>query len=107
FVDNKFGKKPLTYQIQDEFGVMTDLRKDGLNMLTETALEGAQLRFSAQKVTVEPGKRAEVKVTLAIPQAAARNQFAEGFIAFLPEEKALPVLRVPYFGFFGDWDEPR
>ncbi|MBU8713094.1 MULTISPECIES: S8 family serine peptidase [Brevibacillus] len=107
FVDNKFGKKPLTYQIQDEYGVMTDLRKDGLNMLTETALEGAQLRFSAQKVTVEPGKRAEVKVTLAIPQTASRNQFAEGFIAFLPEEKALPVLRVPYFGFFGDWDEPR
>ncbi|KZE54669.1 serine peptidase [Brevibacillus parabrevis] len=107
FIDNKFGKKPLTYQIQDEFGVMTDLRKDGQNMLTGTALEGAQLRFSAQKVTVEPGKRAEVKVTLAIPQTASRNQFAEGFIALLPEEKALPVLRVPYFGFFGDWDEPR
>lgn len=107
FVDNKFGKKPITYQLHDEFGVMTDLRKDGLNMLTATALEGAQLRFSAPKVTVEPGKRAEVKVTLAIPQGAARNQFAEGFISFAPDDKSLPALRVPYFGFFGDWDEPR
>ncbi|WP_432776541.1 S8 family serine peptidase [Brevibacillus gelatini] len=107
FVDNKFGKKPITYQLQDEFGVMTDLRKDGLNMLTATALTGAQLRFSAPKVTVAPGKRAEVKVTLTIPQGATRNQFAEGFISFAPEDKSLPVLRVPYFGFFGDWDEPR
>lgn len=107
FVDNKFGKKPITYQLQDEFGVMTDLRKDGLNMLTATALTGAQLRFSAPKVTVAPGKRAEVKVTLTIPQGATRNQFAEGFISFAPEDTSLPVLRVPYFGFFGDWDEPR
>ncbi|MFD2369972.1 S8 family serine peptidase [Brevibacillus sp. GCM10020057] len=107
FVDNKFGKKPVTYQLRDEFGVLTDLRKNGLNMLTETNLEGAQVQFSQQQVTVQPGARAEVKVTLNIPQDAARNQFAEGFLLFQPDDASLPKLRVPYYGFYGKWDEPR
>jgi len=107
FVDNKFGKKPITYQLRDEFGVLTDLRRNGLNMLTETALGGARLEFSTQQVTVQPGAKAEVKVTLHIPKDAARNQFAEGFISFQPDDAGLPKLRVPYYGFYGKWDEPR
>ncbi|QRG69304.1 S8 family serine peptidase [Brevibacillus choshinensis] len=107
FVDNKFGKKPITYTLQDEFGVLTDLRRNGLNLLTETSLEGAQLQFSKQQVTVAPGTKAEVKVTLTIPKDTARNLFAEGFIALLPDDNELPKLRVPYYGFYGDWDEPR
>ncbi|WP_289134966.1 S8 family serine peptidase [uncultured Brevibacillus sp.] len=107
FLDNKFGKKPITYQLQDEFGVLTDLRKDGLNLLTEGPLEGAKLQFSNTQVTVAPGKRSEVKVTLQVPQETARNLFAEGFIAFQPDDKELPTLRVPYFGFYGNWNEPR
>jgi lactocepin len=107
FVDNKFGKKPLTYRIKDEFGVLTDLRQNGLNLLTETPLKGARLQFSSQQVTVRPGERAEVKVTLHIPPETARNLFAEGFIAFEPVNGDEPVLRVPYYGFYGDWDEPR
>ncbi|WP_312111480.1 S8 family serine peptidase [Brevibacillus reuszeri] len=107
FVDNKFGKKPVTYQLQDEFGVLTDARKDGLNLLTEGPLEGAKLQFSNPQVTVAPGKRSEVKVTLSIPPGTARNLFAEGYIAFQPDDKTLPTLRVPYFGFYGNWNEPR
>lgn len=107
YVDNKFGKKPITYQIKDEFGVLTDLRKDGLNLLTETPLAGAKLQFSSQQVTVAPGARTEVKVTLQIPAGTPRNIFAEGFLSFQPDDKELPVLRVPYFGFYGKWDEPR
>ncbi|MGG1661810.1 S8 family serine peptidase [Brevibacillus sp. NRS-1366] len=107
FVDNKFGKKPITYQLQDEFGVLTDLRKDGVNLLTEGPLEGAKLQFSAPHVTVAPGNRAEVKVTLQIPEGTARNLFAEGYISFQPDDKTLPTLHVPYFGFYGNWNEPR
>ncbi|GED69430.1 hypothetical protein BRE01_31320 [Brevibacillus reuszeri] len=107
FVDNKFGKKPVTYQLQDEFGVLTDARKDGLNLLTEGPLEGAKLQFSNPQVTVAPGKRSEVKVTLSIPPGTARNLFAEGYIAFQPDDKTFPTLRVPYFGFYGNWNEPR
>jgi len=107
YLDNKFGKKPVTYQIKDEFGVLTDLKRDGLNLLTSTPLTGAKLQLSTQQITVAPGQRAEVKVTLQIPKAAPRNSFAEGFIAFQPTDKELPVLRVPYYGFYGDWDEPR
>lgn len=107
FVDNKFGKKPVTYQVQDEFGVLTDLRKNGVNMLTQTPFEGAKLQFSKQQITVAPGTRAEVKVTLQIPKEAGRNRFAEGFISFQPDDRELPKLRVPYYGFYGKWDEPR
>ncbi|MED4781686.1 S8 family serine peptidase [Brevibacillus choshinensis] len=107
FVDNKFGKKPITYTVQDEFGVLTDLRRNGVNLLTETNIEGARLQFSKQQVTVAPGTKAEVKVTLTIPKEAQRNQFTEGFIAFQPDDKELPKLRVPYYGFYGEWDEPR
>ncbi|NQF14451.1 S8 family serine peptidase [Brevibacillus sp. HB1.3] len=107
FINNKFGKKPITYQLQNEFGVLTDLRKNGLNMLTDTLFEGAELQFSAPKITVAPGKLEEVKVTLTIPPGSARNQFAEGFISFQPDDKELPTLRTPFYGFYGDWDEPR
>ncbi|HZG83153.1 MAG TPA: S8 family serine peptidase [Brevibacillus sp.] len=107
FVDNRFGNKPLTYQIKDEFGVLTDRKKDGLNLLQETRLEGAKLNISKQEVTVAPGKREEVKVTLQIPKDAETNQFAEGFVLFASTDKELPDLRVPYIGFFGKWDAPR
>lgn len=107
YVDNKFGKKPVTYQINDEFGVLTDLKREGVNLLTDVQLAGAKLLFSTAQVTVAPGQRAEVKVTLQIPKEAPRNSFAEGFIKFQPSDSTLPVLRVPYYGFYGDWDEPR
>lgn len=107
YVENKFGKKPITYRLSDEFGVLTDLKKDGINLLTATRFADAKLQFSKQQVTVAPGKREEVKVTLQIPQGAEHNQFAEGFILFSPEDKQLPELRVPYYGFYGDWNEPR
>ncbi|USG68466.1 Fn3-like domain-containing protein [Brevibacillus ruminantium] len=107
FVQNKFGKKPITYRISDEFGVLTDKRQNGINTLKETVLEGASLRFSAQQLTVQPGQRAEVKVTLQIPKSVPRNIFAEGFVAFQPDDSELPALRVPYYGFYGNWDEPR
>jgi len=107
FVENKFGKKPVTYRIKDEFGVLTDLRKDGINLLTAAPFAGARLHFSRQQVTVAPGKREAVEVTLTIPKEAERNQFAEGFILFQPDDRELPELRVAYYGFYGDWDEPR
>lgn len=107
YVENKFGQKPITYRIKDEFGVFTDLRKDGVNLLTAAPFAGARLQFSKQEVTVAPGKREEVQVTLLIPHEAERNQFADGFILFQPDDKQLPDLRVPYYGFYGDWDEPR
>lgn len=104
---NRFGKKPITYTVKDEFGVLTDFRRDGINWLTDSSLNGASLTFSATKVTVPPGARQALQVTLQIPKDAPRNIFAEGFIRFDPEEGEVPTLRVPYYGFYGDWDEPR
>ncbi|UFJ43319.1 Fn3-like domain-containing protein [Brevibacillus humidisoli] len=107
FVDNRFGQKPLTYTVKDAYGVLTDLCHDGINYLTSVPLKGARLQFSTDKITVAPGKRQEVKVTLQIPEDAPRNIFSEGFIAFTPEDDSLPTLHVPFYGFYGDWEAPR
>ncbi|MGE5703914.1 MAG: S8 family serine peptidase [Clostridia bacterium] len=107
YVDNKFGKKPITYQIKNPYGVLTDLRKEGVNWLTEVPLKGAKLSFSTDKVVAQPGQKTEVKVTLTLPADTKRNQFADGFIRLIPEEAGIPVLHVPFYGFYGEWDEPR
>ncbi len=106
-VQNKFGKKPLTYQLRDAFGIMTDLHLEGVNRLSEVPLAGAKLQFSPERVTVPPGTQMAVKVTLIIPEETKRNVFADGFIQLKPEATDLPTLHVPFYGFFGDWDEPR
>jgi lactocepin len=107
FVDNKFGTKPLTYKVQDMFGVLTDLHRDGVNWLRETPLAGAKLDISPQQITVAPGQRQEVKVTLSIPASAPRNIYAEGYLSFVPVTADVPQLHVPYYAFYGDWNEPR
>ncbi|MCK9909671.1 S8 family serine peptidase, partial [Microbacteriaceae bacterium K1510] len=43
YLDNKFGKKPLTYSVKDSFGVLTDLHRKGINWLTDVPLPGAKL----------------------------------------------------------------
>lgn len=107
FIDNKFGKKPLTYELSDAYGVLTDLHHNGINLLRETVLTDAKLQFAPAKVTVAPGQRQEVKVTLTIPPASPRNIFAEGYIRFRPKTDDVPTLHVPYYGFYGNWSEPR
>ncbi|MGD8188745.1 S8 family serine peptidase [Brevibacillus ginsengisoli] len=107
FIENKFGKKPITYTLNDPYGVLTDLKKAGVNLMQEAAIQGAAVSFSTNKVTVAPGQRQEVKVTLFIPKETEKNIFAEGFINFTPDQENVPQLHVPYFAFFGDWEEPR
>jgi len=107
FIENKFGKKPIAYQIGDAFGVLTDLHRDGYNWFRETLLPDAKLQISPSQVTVAPGQRKEVKVTVTIPANSPRNIFAEGYIRFQPQAEGFPVLHVPYFGFYGNWNEPR
>ena len=107
FVDNKFGSKPLTYEIRDAYGVLTDLHRDGVNWLRETVLPDAKLQITPAQVTVAPGQRQEVKVTMTIPAATQRNIYAEGFLQFKPKTDDVPTLHVPFYGFYGNWNEPR
>ncbi len=107
YVDNKFGSKPLTYEIRDMYGVMTDLHRDGVNWLRETVLPDAKLQIAPAQVTVAPGKRQEVKVTLTIPPGTQRNIYADGYLQFQPKADDLPTLHVPFYGFYGNWNEPR
>ncbi|WP_232695679.1 S8 family serine peptidase [Brevibacillus daliensis] len=104
---NKFGKEAITYQLTDEYGVLTDKTENGYFRMKEMRIPGATLQFSTPSIKVPPGASKEVSVTLTLPNSMSKDRFAEGYLLFTPKEQQYPALRVPYYGFYGDWDEPR
>lgn len=106
---NNFGKEDLTFKVKDNYGVLTNgVSKDEIpRLLQNTAkLEGAEVVFDKDEVTVPAGKTALVTATLKISRKAM-NQFAEGFISFESKDGKNSNIGVAYMGFFGKWDEPR
>lgn len=97
----------VTYNLKDEYGVLTDYVLWGFNFAETTTLTGATVKFDKDTVTVPANGQATVNVTLIIPQNAPQNIFAEGFLSFIPQDSSLPKLSVPYTAFYGSWDEPR
>ncbi|MDI3528973.1 MAG: lactocepin [Thermoanaerobacter sp.] len=97
----------VTYNLKDEYGVLTDYVLWGFNFAETTTLTGATVKFDKDTVTVPANGQATVNVTLIIPQNALQNIFAEGFLSFIPQDSSLPKLSVPYTAFYGSWDEPR
>lgn len=71
----------------------------------DTTLEGATLDFDKEEITVPANGEAYVNVVLNIPSDAVSNNFVEGFIRFISEDKETPKLVVPYMGYYGDWSE--
>ncbi|PCN43284.1 serine peptidase [Brevibacillus laterosporus] len=106
-ISNKFGKEPLTYTLSDEFGVLTDQIENGYFSMRETRLPGAKVQFQTPSVTVAPGQKQEVQVTVTVPKTAPKQRFVEGYLLFTPKQTQVPALRVPYYGFYGEWNEPR
>jgi len=97
----------VTYNVMDEYGVLTDRVTQGFNLARSASLQGAVVTFSASQVTVPANSNATIEVNLLIPKNTIRNIFAEGFISFVPTDDTIPKLSVPYIGFYGKWDEPR
>ncbi|CAM0497156.1 S-layer homology domain-containing protein [Thermoanaerobacter kivui] len=102
-----YGNSDVTYNIKDEYGVLTDYVLWGFNFAETVPLTGAMVNFDRDSVTVPANGQATVNVTLIIPQNAPQNIFAEGFLSFIPQDNNLPKLSVPYTAFYGSWDEPR
>lgn len=71
----------------------------------DTVLEGANLNFDNEEVTVPANGEAYVNVVLNVPSEVVSNNFVEGFIKFVSEDKEAPSLVVPYMGYYGDWSE--
>jgi len=103
------GDTAVTYQLTG------DAYKDKLftsggytfNSLTLEGITGATVTFDQANLTVPAKGSASVKVTLQLPDDLATNQFVEGWITLNGESSNVPNLVVPYFGFYGDWNEPK
>ncbi|MGB9679534.1 MAG: S8 family serine peptidase, partial [Minisyncoccia bacterium] len=102
-----FGNSDITYNIKDEYGVLTDYIFSGFNFTQTMPLTGAKITFDKDTVTVPANGQETVKVTLIIPQNVPQNIFAEGFLSFIPNTEEVPKISVPYTSFYGRWDEPR
>jgi lactocepin len=49
-------------------------------------------------------------VDINLPDGLKKNIFVEGFVRFVPrngDQASIPSLRIPYMGFYGNWDEPQ
>lgn len=58
------------------------------------------------QVKVPAKGKATVTVTVHVKKAP-KNIFVEGYVYFTPVSADVPRLSVPYFGFYGDWNEPN
>ncbi|MGE8203778.1 S8 family serine peptidase [Heyndrickxia sp. NPDC080065] len=59
------------------------------------------------KVKIENGKAQNLHVDIILPKDLRKNSFVEGFVRFVPVNKNLPELSMPYMGFYGEWEAPK
>ncbi|MED3781796.1 S8 family serine peptidase [Heyndrickxia sporothermodurans] len=68
-------------------------------------LNGKEISYDKPvKIKVKDGKKQNVHVDLILPKDLRKNSFVEGFVRFVPVNKDLPELSMPYMGFYGQWD---
>lgn len=95
------GSEPVTYEIGDDLGLITDFDVFAPSLWTG----GAQVS-GPPSVTVPPGGTATVQITVDashLDQHPAGDLIFGGWIVFSPTGGDAPVLRVPYAGFRGDF----
>ncbi|MCU6712849.1 S8 family serine peptidase [Paenibacillus sp. J5C_2022] len=106
------GNEERTYRLEgdsyiDATFVDTD---DGLeyNELTLEELAGAEVSFDQETLTVPAHTTSLIDVTLQLPDDLDVNQFVDGWIYLTPtDELDDTTIIVPYFGFYGDWNQPE
>lgn len=103
-----YGDKTETYNIDTINGVLTTYNPGfgvASEMVFDTILEGADVTFDNNTVTVPAGGQATVTAVLTIPADAAKDIFAEGFITFTPEDENTSSLVMPFMGYYGNWSD--
>lgn len=109
-----YGKDEAVYELGLEAdSVFTNYRSkesDPSYQPFDIALDDSQanVTFDNNKVTVAPGGKKTVKVTLNIGSSLNTEQFLEGFIKFTSKDSEVnPDLSIPFMGFYGDWAKER
>lgn len=101
------GDQAYTYTLGSN-GVYQEATANGYQTMSLAGIEGSSVQFSADHVTVPAKGRAQVTVTVTLPENLPQNQFVEGWVTFTADEgQQAPALSVPFFGFYGDWNAPK
>lgn len=111
---SNYGDKNAVYELGLEAdSVFTNYRAkegDPSYQPFDIALEQSQasVAFDKNEVTIAPGGKATVSVTLNIGSSLGTEQFLEGFIKFTSKDSEVnPDLSIPFMGFYGDWAKER
>ena len=104
-----YGSSDETYTLETPGGVLTaysekDMIVNGY-MPFDVALEGAKVTFDKNEVIVPANGEIKVTATLAIPETAEKDIFAEGYVKFVNKDAETSSLVVPYMGFYGSWSD--
>ncbi|MBB2481292.1 S8 family serine peptidase [Bacillus sp. APMAM] len=71
-------------------------------------LNGKEISYDKPvKITIKNGKQQNAHIDIVLPKNLRKNSFVEGFVRFVPVNKDLPDLSMPYMGFYGEWDEVK
>ncbi|WDC85628.1 Fn3-like domain-containing protein [Caloramator sp. mosi_1] len=98
----------MTFKLSNPFGVLSNSLLYGLYInIKEAKIDGANVEFDKNEVTVGANEEAEVSVVLNIDENVPQNIFLEGFIKIEELENKTPSMTVPFIGFYGKWDEVR
>ncbi|GEM_PF-3585560 len=109
---NNLGNEERTFQLAGDAykdATFTDT-DDGLeyNDLTLEEIAGAEVSFAQETLTVPAQTTSLIDVTLQLPDDLEVNQFVDGWVHLTPTDGLDDTkIVVPYFGFFGDWNQPQ
>lgn len=99
-----------TYQLSGDVYKDATFEVDGqeYNALTLEEVDGASITFDGGSTLVVPANSEVIfDVTLQLPADLEQNQFVDGWIYLTADEAAnTPNIVIPYFGFYGDWNNP-
>lgn len=98
-----YGEKSITYKIEAPSGVLTEVDSISEGVPHNIKLEGANIKFDKNEVTVNPGETAKVNATITLDNSVSKDRFIEGFIKFIPKDSREATIGMPYMGFYGDW----
>jgi len=126
FTINNFGDKTLSYNIGAYVmteGVSETRTNAGKTTVTEEAyiLDGAKITINSvtdgtlkgTNVTVEPGKNAEVSLTITLSdkdkkyldESFENGMYVEGYVTLTATKGTDINMSVPYLAYYGDWTE--
>ena len=69
--------------------------------------EDVELKLNTSQITIPGGQALDINGQLVLGNDIDKESFVEGFIRFVPTEKDIPTIGIPFMGFYGDWANLR